>query len=95
MGGDIVGLWFQFPPSWRTDAAFRKKAKFILLAHMSFLVMSLQYWFFSWTFYAMPLQYQWVLAIILIFNRELNNFAMAAICEKGATFNSTCCNNLN
>ena len=52
--------------------------------------MSLQYWVFSWIFYAVPLQYQWILAFILIILRELNNFAMAAICEKGASFNATC-----
>ena len=41
----VVGaIWFQFPPSWRTDAAFRKKVKFLLLAQMFILVMSLQYW---------------------------------------------------
>ena len=51
---------------------------------MFILVMSLQYWAFSWTFFAVPLQYQWVLAIILTIVRELNTLAMAAICEKGA-----------
>ena len=61
-----------------------------MLAHMFFLVMSLQYWVFSWIFYAVPLQYQWILAFILIILRELNNFAMAAICEKGASFNTLC-----
>ena len=65
-----------------------------MLGHMFFLVMSLQYWVFSWIFYAVPLQYQWILAFILIILRELNNFAMAAICEKGASFKTTCFNNL-
>ena len=40
----VGAIWFQFPPSWRTDAAFRKKVKFLLLAQMFILVMSLQYW---------------------------------------------------
>ena len=94
MGGEIVGVWFQFPPSWRTDPTFRKKVKFLMLAHMFFLVMSLQYWVFSWIFYAVPLQYQWILAFILIIVRELNTLAMTAICEKGASFKTTCFNNL-
>ena len=85
--GAVVGIWFQFPPSWRSDTTFRKKVKFLMLAHMFFLVMSLQYWVFSWIFYAVPLQYQWILAFILIIVRELNTLAMAAICEKGASFN--------
>ena len=86
--GAVVGaIWFQFPPSWRADTAFRKKVKFLLLAQMFILVMSLQYWAFSWTFYAMPLQYQWVLAILLTIAREINTLALTAICEKGAIFN--------
>ena len=89
--GAVVGaIWFQFPPSWRADTAFRKKVKFLLLGQMFILVMSLQYWAFSWTFYAVPLQYQWVLAIILTIVRELNTLALAAICEKGANFNTIC-----
>ena len=89
--GAVVGaIWFQFPPSWRADTTFHKKVKFLLLAQMFILVMSLQYWAFSWTFYAVPLQYQWVLAIILTIVRELNTLAMAAICEKGANFNTIC-----
>ena len=94
MGGEIIGVWFQFPPSWRNDPTFRKKVKFLMLAHMFFLVMSLQYWVFSWIFYVVPLQYQWILAFILIFAREINNLVMAAICEKGASFNTTFCNSL-
>ena len=88
--GAVVGIWFQFPSSWRSDTTFRKKVKFLLLAQMFILVMSLQYWAFSWTFYAVPLQYQWVLAIILTIVRELNTLALAAICEKGANFNTIC-----
>ena len=92
--GAVVGIWFQFPPSWRSDTTFRKKVKFLLLAQMFILVMSLQYWVFSWIFYVVPLQYQWILAFILIFAREINNLVMAAICDKGASFKTTCCNNL-
>ena len=84
MGAEIVCVWFQFPPSWRTDPTFRKKVKFLMLGHMFFLVMSLKYWVFSWIFYVVPLQYQWILAFILIITRELTNFALAAICEKEA-----------
>ena len=89
--GAVVGIWFQFPPSWRSDTTFRKKVKFLLLAQMFILVMSLQYWVFSWIFYVVPLQYQWILAFILIFAREINNLVMAAICEKGASFKATTC----
>ena len=91
--GAVVGIWFQFPPSWRSDTTFRKKVKFLLLAQMFILVMSLQYWVFSWTFYVVPLQYQWILAFILIFAREINNLVMAAICDKGASFKTTNCYN--
>ena len=86
--GAVVGaIWFQFPPSWRADTTFHKKVKFLLLAQMFILVMSLQYWAFSWTFFAMPLQYQWILAILLTIAREINTLALTAICEKGASFN--------
>ena len=49
-----------------------------MLGHMFFLVMSLKYWVFSWIFYVVPLQYQWILAFILIFAREINNPVKAA-----------------
>ena len=86
--GAVVGaIWFQFPPSWRIESAFRKKVKFLLLGQMFILVMSLQYWAFSWTFFAMPLQYQWILAILLTIAREINTLALTAISEKGASSN--------
>ena len=43
-GGRGWGHLVPVPPSWRTDAGFRKKVKFLLLAQMFILVMSLQYW---------------------------------------------------
>ena len=87
VGAVVAAIWFQFPLAWRADPAFRTRAKFLLLAQMFILVMSLQYWAFSWTFFAVPLQYQWILAILLTLVRELNTLALAAICEKEPNFN--------
>lgn len=49
--------------------------------------MSLQYWAFSWTFFAVPVEQQWVLALLLPFTRELGNIALTAICAKAPACN--------
>ena len=78
----IVAIWFKFPWSWRKNSTFRHRAKFLLLAQLFILVMSLEYWFFSWVFFALPLDFQWVLAIILPFTREIGIEILARISAK-------------
>ena len=41
-----------------------------------------QYWAFSWTFFAIPVEHQWVLALLLPLTRELGNLALTRICTR-------------
>ena len=78
----IVAIWFKFPWSWRMDASFRHRAKYLLVAQLFILVMSLEYWLFSWVFFAIPLDLQWILAIVLPITREIGAIILTKICTK-------------
>lgn len=78
----IVAIWFKFPRSWRKDSTFRHRAKYLLVAQLFILVMSLEYWLFSWVFFAIPLDLQWILAILLPLTREIGALVLTKICEK-------------
>ena len=79
----IVAIWFKFPLSWRKDPSFRQRAKYLLVAQLFILVMSLEYWLFSWVFFALPLDLQWILAIVLPITREIGIIIiLTKICVK-------------
>ena len=78
----IVVIWFQFPVTWRQDQAFLYRAKYLLLAQFFILLMCVEYWFFSWVFYAIPLYLQWINSIILLVAREIGAHILNKICHK-------------
>ena len=78
----IVAIWFKFPFSWRKDPTFRQRSKYLLVAQLFILVMSLEYWLFSWVFFALPLDLQWILAIVLPITREIGIIILTKICVK-------------
>ena len=80
----IVAIWFKFPRAWRKNADFRHRAKYLLVAQMFILVMSLEYWLFSWVFFVIPLNLQLVLAIVLPITREVGTIILAKICTRVA-----------
>ena len=78
----IVAIWFKFPWSWRKNSSFRHRAKYLLVAQLFILVMSLEYWLFSWVFFAIPLDLQWILAIVMPLTREIGAVVLTKICTK-------------
>ena len=84
IGVIIAVIWFKFPVSWRQNSSFRYKAKFIVLAQFFLLVLCVEYWFFSWVFYVIPLDLQWILSIVLPIAREIGAYTFTKILEKVA-----------
>ena len=80
----IVAIWFKFPKSWRKNPIFRNRAKYLLVADLFLLILSVEYWVFSWVFFAMPSEYQWILAFVLPVTREIGCILLTKICTKVA-----------
>ena len=80
----IAAIWFTMPKAWRDDSAFRKRAKYLLLAVFYVAFIDLEYWLFSWLFYFISLDYQWILGPLLPFCREANGIVLTKICMKMA-----------
>ena len=84
LGAIIAAIWFTFPKTWRDDSGFRKRAKYLLLAISYVAFIDLEYWLFSWLFFFISLDYQWVLGPLLPLCRELNGKYLTKICMKMA-----------
>ena len=78
----IIAIWFRFPSTWRNSTSFRQRARFLLLAQLSILVVSLEYWIFSWVFFVLPYNFQWILAIFLPLAREIGIEVLTRISAK-------------
>ena len=76
----VFTLWFCFPLSWRKLPRFRKRMKYLSFAQIFILLMSIEYWVLSWVFFVMPLDYQWILAFVLPFTREVGGTVLTRIC---------------
>ena len=72
----ILVIWFKFPITWRQDPDFQHRAKYLLLAQFFIIMISAEYWFFSWVFYAIPLNLQYVMSFILPLSREIGSHAL-------------------
>ena len=81
----IAVIWFKIPRSWRKNPTFLKRAQFLLLAQFFILIMCIEYWFFSWVFYAIPLDLQWIMSIVLPISREIGAHILTKICERVAS----------
>ena len=67
-----IGLWFQFPASWRKIYSFRKRAFFAILCHLLHILFCLFYWFYWWMFTVVNEEYlQFILVSGLPFFRFL------------------------
>ena len=72
----ILVIWFKFPVTWRQDPDFRHRAKYLLLALGFILMLNFEYWFYSWVFYALPVDLQFIMSFILPLSREIGAFAL-------------------
>ena len=75
----VAVIWFRFPKSWRKSSTFRNRAKYLISAQLFILVLSFEYWVFSWVFVEIPLDFQWIMALILPFSREIGAMALTKI----------------
>ena len=66
----VLFVWMKFPSSWRCHPDFRKHRKWLLFGMLYIVFVSVQYWALSWAFFAIPIDYQWILAIVLPLIRE-------------------------
>ena len=80
----IVQIWFKFPLSWRQDSSFKQRAKYLSVAQLFILVLNVEYAFYSWAFYAIPREYQWILAILVPLTREIGAMFLTEVCDKTA-----------
>ena len=67
----VFALWFCFPQGWRKIPTFKSRMQYLSVGQVFILLMSIEYWVLSWVFYVMPPDYQWILAFVLPFTREV------------------------
>ena len=70
----LSALWFEFPKDLRTDKVFQKRIQFFILSIAWSGAIKFQYQFLSTLFKKLPIQLQWLMAIILPVIRYLNLF---------------------
>ena len=63
---------------------YRKRAKYMILAHVYLIFLISEYNFFVWLFYVLPINFQWVMSIVLPAARELGAYFLTKILEKAA-----------
>ena len=63
--------------------------QYLSCAQLFILLMSVEYWVLSWMFYAMPRDYQWSLAFVLPFTREVGGYILTMLCVKASTRNDS------
>jgi hypothetical protein len=61
-----VGLWFQFPASWRRVPGFNLRALFAILCHIIHILFCLFYWAYWWVFTIVAEEYQQFILVILL-----------------------------
>ena len=65
-------IWFQFPSTWRNNQAFRRRLKWNMLTILALNLCVAEYIGFTAALVLTPEGFQWVIAIILPFFREIN-----------------------
>ena len=80
----MVVIWFKFPLSWRKDSSFQQRAKYLPVAQFFIIVLNVEYAFYSWAFYAISRDLQWILAILVPLTREIGAMFLTEVCTKVA-----------
>ena len=79
-----VTLWFRFPINWCKNNAFRIRLRMFLVAILFNKTISVQYIGISKVLLTVQTQYQWIIAILLPLERELNVRIMTKLASKAA-----------
>ena len=76
----IVGvIWFCFSKYWRNSSTFCHRARYPISAKLFTPVLFSEYLLLSLAFVVLPLDFQWILAIILPLTREIGSLLLVKI----------------
>ena len=66
----ILSIWFQMPKAWRMVESFKKRAKWVIVFHLTGVAISALYWVL-WVIMAyVPDDYQPIMAVVIPLFRE-------------------------
>ena len=66
----ILSLWYQMPEAWRMVASFKRRAKWVIVFHLTGVAISALYWVL-WVIMAyVPEDYQPIMAVVIPLFRE-------------------------
>ena len=66
----ILSIWFQMPKAWRMVESFKKRAKWMIVFHLTGVAISALYWVL-WVIMAyVPDDYQPIMAVVIPLFRE-------------------------
>jgi hypothetical protein len=77
-------VWRLFEPKWRKDNRFRKRFKYFVLTFLMVFIIHGQYSIWGKLFLTIPSNYQWILALLLPFARELNLWIFVKLAQKAS-----------
>ena len=66
----ILSLWFQMPKAWRMVASFKRRAKWVIVFHLTGVGISLAYWVLWIIMAYVPADYQPIMAVVIPLFRE-------------------------
>ena len=77
-------LWFQFPSLWRSDAKLRKHINAYFLANIWVIFIMFEYSCMRTSFKRVPMDRQWIIALILPIIREVNSWVLNKVVKRVA-----------
>ena len=80
----LTTIWFRFPPGWRNNLLFRKRLKSYLLVPAFGMSIYLHYMIVTIVLISLQGHYEWVIAILLPFMRELECWISTKLALKAA-----------
>ena len=80
----LITLWFRFPPGWRDNPSFRKRLNTFMIVTIFSISIDLHYQIIQTIFVGLANNYEWVIAILLPFIRELEYWIMKKLAHQAA-----------
>ena len=79
----IVIIWFSFPKLWRKNQLFKQRAKYLVFSQLWLQgVLTNAYIFLMFILYFIPLNLQWIMALIMQVVRETGAFALSKLLKR-------------
>ena len=80
----LTTIWFSFPKEWRTNARFRTRLKFCILAMLVQNLQTLEYGVVTKLFLIISGERQWIVALFLPAIREINTWMVIKLASRSA-----------